>query len=49
LLEPFDLRKKLILADKGYDRNKFVCWIGKRGGIVVIPSRTIAKHPRDID
>jgi hypothetical protein len=31
MLEPFDLREKLILADKGYDRNKFVRWIQKRG------------------
>ena len=37
LLEPFDLRGKLILADKGYDSNKFVRWIESRGGIVIIP------------
>ena len=49
LLEPFDLRGKLILADKGYDSDKFVRWIEKRGGMVVIPSRVIAKHPRTID
>ena len=49
MLEPFDLQGKLILADKGHDSDKFVRWIEKRGGIVVIPSRAIAKHPRDID
>lgn len=49
LLEPFNLQGKLILADKGYDSDKFVRWIEKRGGIVVIPSRIIAKHPREID
>ena len=28
LLEPFDLSGRLILADKGYDSDKFVHWIG---------------------
>ena len=49
LLEPFDLNGKLILADKGYDSDKFVRWLEERGGIVVIPSRIIAKHPRKTD
>lgn len=49
LLEPFDLNGKLILADKGYDSDKFVSWLEKRGGIVVIPSRITAKHPRKTD
>ncbi len=49
LLEPFDLHGKLILADKGYDSKKFVGWIEKHGGIVVIPSRVTAKNPRNID
>ncbi len=40
---------KLILADKGYDSDKFVRWLEERGGIVVIPSRIIAKHPRKTD
>ena len=39
LLEPFDLSGRLILVDKGYDSDKFVKWVGERGGIVVIPSR----------
>jgi len=49
LLEPFDLRGKLILADKGYDSDKFVRWVEERGGIVVIPSRVNAKRPRHTD
>lgn len=49
LLEPFDLMEKLILADKGYDSDKFVRWVEQRGGIVVIPSRMTAKHPRNAD
>lgn len=49
LLEPFDLNGKLILADKGYDSDKFVRWLEEQGGIVVIPSRITAKHPRKTD
>ena len=49
LLEPFDLRGKLIIADKGYDSDKLVRWIEKRGGVVVIPSRITAKSPRNTD
>lgn len=49
LLEPFDLTGKLILADKGYDSDKFVQWVERRGGIVVIPSRINARHPRATD
>ena len=49
LLEGFDLHDKLILADKGYDSDKFVKWIEARGGIAVIPSRITAKIQRDID
>ena len=49
LLEPFDLNGKLILADNGYDSDKFVRWLEERGRIVVIPSRIIAKHPQKTD
>lgn len=49
LLEPFDLRGKLILADKGYDSDRFVRWVEERDGIVVIPSCVNAKHPRHTD
>lgn len=49
LLEPFDLAGKLIIADKGYDSQKFVRWVEAKGGTVVIPSRITAKHPRDTD
>ena len=38
MLEPFALTGKLILADKGYDSDKFVRWIKERGGISAIPS-----------
>ncbi|OUP09869.1 hypothetical protein B5F35_11875 [Anaeromassilibacillus sp. An200] len=31
LLEPFALNGKLILADNGYDSNKFVHWLEERG------------------
>ena len=49
LLEPFDLRGKLVLADKGYDSDQFVRWVEERGGIAVIPSRVNARHPRPTD
>ena len=49
LLESFALNGKLILADKGYGSGKFVRWVEERGGIVVIPSRVNAKHPRNTD
>ena len=49
MLEPLDLRGKLILADKEYDSDKFVRWIEERGGIAGIPSRITAKHPRNTD
>ena len=49
LLEPFNLNDKIILADKGYDSDKFVRWIERRGGITVIPSQTTAKCPRNTD
>ena len=49
LLGPFDLRGKLILADKGYDSDQFIRWVEERGGIVVIPSRVNARHPRPTD
>ena len=44
LLESFDLRGKYIIADKGYDSDRFVHWLEKRGAIVVIPSRKSAKR-----
>lgn len=49
LLEPYDLTDRLIPADKGYDSDKLVRWIEERGGIVVIPSRVTARHPRETD
>jgi len=49
LLETFDLQNKLIIADKGYDSDKFVRWVEARGGIVVIPSRITNNVQREID
>jgi len=49
LLEPFTLNNKLIIADKGYDSDKFIKWIKERGGAIVIPSRTTARNPRNTD
>lgn len=49
LLEPFDLKDKMILADKGYDSDKFVHWLEQQNTIVVIPSRVTAKNPRNTD
>ena len=49
MLEPFALTGKLILADKGYDSDKFVRWIKERGGMPVIPSRNSARQPRETD
>ena len=49
MLEPFALTGKLILADKGYDSDKFVHWIKERGGIPIIPSRNSARQPRETD
>ena len=49
ILEPFELTGKLILADRGYGSDRFVCWIKEQGGIPVIPSRNSARHPRKTD
>ncbi len=38
-----------MIADRGYDSDRFVHWLEERGAIVVIPSRKIVKHPRNID
>lgn len=49
LLEPFDPPGKYVIADRGYDSGQFVHWLEEHVAIVVIPSRKIAEHPRDID
>ena len=49
ILEPFELTGKLILADRGYGSDRFVCWIKEQGGIPVIPSRNSARHLRKTD
>lgn len=43
LLESFDLTRKLIFTDKGYDNDK----VKERGGMTVIPSHITAKHPKE--
>lgn len=49
LLDKFDLKDKIILADKGYDSADFVAWIEESGGIAVIPSRITNHDQREID
>ena len=49
LLESYNLRGRLILAGRGYDRNHSVHWAEERGGIVVIPAVSITKHSRHAD
>ena len=41
ILEPFALTGKLILADKGYDSDKFVRWIEERGGFLSFQAVTV--------
>jgi len=38
-----------VIADKGYDSNRFAKMIEQTGAEVVIPSRTNSKEPRSID
>ena len=45
LLKGFDLQGKLVLADKGYDRDPFVKWVESRAGIVVVSRHITAKPP----
>ena len=49
LLEPFELSGKKVLADMGYDQEKFCQYIRQRGGDPVIPSRISNRIQRDID
>jgi len=49
LLSPFDLRGKKVLADMGYDQEKFCEFIRQNGGEPVIPSRVTNRIQRDID
>ncbi len=49
LLEPYDLRGKTIIADRGYDSAELIAWIEERGGTVLIPSRSTNKVQREID
>ena len=47
LLEDHDF--KVAIGDKGYDSKKFVNSIESRGAEAVIPPRSNAKEPREID
>lgn len=49
LPQSFDLRGKLIFADKGYDSHKFVHRIASQGGIAIIPSTSTSQAPHGID
>ena len=40
---------RAVIADKGYDSHRFAQLLAQRGAEVVIPSRTNAKEPRNID
>lgn len=40
---------EVVIADKGYDSQKFVTAIEVRGGEAVVPSRSNAKSPRKTD
>ena len=48
-LELFDLSGKWILADKGYDNKRLICWGEERGRMVVIASRVNTKWSKDTD
>lgn len=45
LLDSFDLRGKLILANRDYGSNKFINWIESWRGIAVIPAEALPKYP----
>jgi len=49
LLEPFDLSGKKVLADMGYDQERFCEHIREQGGQVMIPSRVTNRIQRELD
>jgi len=49
LLAPFELDGKKVLADMGYDQEKFCENIRRRGGEPIIPSRISNRIQRQID
>ena len=44
-----DTKPKVVIADKGYDSRNFVKIILRLGAKVVIPSRSNALEPRELD
>jgi len=49
ILAYFDLTGKTVICDKGYDSDKLVSYIIRRGGYAIIPSRCTSTHPRETD
>ena len=48
-MEPYDLKGRYVIADKGYDSDSFIKRLTERETMVVIASCRTAKHPRSID
>lgn len=44
-----NINESYVLADRGYDSNKFTDYIYSHGGKPVIPSRKTAKEQRECD
>ena len=40
---------EVVIADKGYDSKEVVTWVEQAGGEAVIPNRSNATKPREID
>jgi len=49
ILDNFDLEGMKVIADMGYDAEKFCEYIRQRGGIPIIPSRVTSRIQREID
>ncbi len=49
VMEHVNINGSFVLADKGYDSNKFIDYIYENGGEPVIPSRKSAKFQRKYD
>jgi len=49
LLESLNLYGKTVIADKGYDSGKLVKYIEDRGGVAVIPCRSLNRVQRAVD
>lgn len=49
VMEHINIDGNFVLADKGYDSNKFIDYIYENGGGPVIPSKKSAKSQRKYD